>query len=70
MPLRQEEYFWEEEVVAQNPVKTKVKSKKNKLKRRIFLGVLIFSTSLAIVYRYAMVNRINTEVLTLKKELE
>ena len=32
MPLRQEEYFWEEEVVAQQPTKTKVKPKKKSKK--------------------------------------
>lgn len=72
MPLRQEEYYYDEEVVAQQTIKTnkKEKLKKNKLKRGIFFGILIFSASLAIVYRYAMVNKINMEVLTLKKELE
>lgn len=72
MPLRQEEYYYDEEVVAQKTIKEnkKEKLKKNKLKRGIFFGILIFSASLAIVYRYAMVNKINMEVLTLKKELE
>lgn len=70
MPLRQEEYYYEEEVVAQNLTKTRKKSNKNKLKRRVFFGVLAFTTALSIVYRYAMVNKLNTEVIELKQELE
>ena len=71
MPLRQEEYFWEEEVVAQQPVKTKVKpKKKTKLKTKVILGVVTFTLALTIVYRYAMVNRLNTEVISLKNDLE
>jgi cell division protein FtsL len=71
MPLRQEEYFWEEEVVAQQPTKTKEKpKKKSKLKTKVFLGVVTFTVALSIVYRYAMVNKINTEVIALKNDLE
>ena len=73
MPLRQEEYYYEEEVVAPKPTKPEKKAKvkaKNKFKRKVFLGVLIFSISLSIVYRYAMVNRINMEVISLKNDLE
>ena len=71
MPLRQEEYYYEEEVVAQQPTTTNVKSKKkNKLKRKVFLGIVTFTVALTIVYRYAAVNRLNTEVIALKNELE
>ena len=73
MPLRQEEYFWEEEVVAQQPTKTKIKSKpkqKTKLRTKVVLGVVTFTIALSIVYRYAMVNKINTEVIALKNDLE
>ena len=73
MPLRQEEYFWEEEVVAQQPAKTKTKAKpkqKTKLRTKVFLGVVTFTIALSIVYRYAMVNKINTEVIALKNDLE
>ena len=71
MPLRQEEYFWEEEVVAQQSTKLKQKpKKKSKLKTKVFLGVVTFSVALSIVYRYAMVNRLNTEVIALKNDLE
>jgi len=73
MPLRQEEYFWEEEVVAQQPTKTKVKVKtkqKTKLRTKVILGATIFTVALSIVYRYAMVNKLNTEVIALKNDLE
>jgi len=73
MPLRQEEYFWEEEVVAQQPTKTKTKVKtkqKTKLRTKVILGVTIFTVALSIVYRYAMVNKLNTEVISLKNDLE
>ena len=71
MPLRQEEYYYEEEVVAQNSskIKTKVKSKNN-FKRKVFLGVVTFAVALTIVYRYAAVNKLNTEVIKLKNEWE
>ena len=69
MPLRQEEYFWEEEVVTQNPLKTKPK-KKAKVKGKVLLGLITFSVALTIVYRYTAVNKLNTEVIGLKNELE
>jgi len=69
MPLRQEEYFWEEEVVTQKPLKTKPK-KKAKVKGKVLLGLVTFSVALAIVYRYTAVNKLNTEVIGLKNELE
>ena len=47
MPLRQEEYFWEEEVVAQQPTRVKTKTnKKNNFKRKVFFGVVTFSVAL------------------------
>ena len=73
MPLRQEEYFWEEEVVAQQPTKTKAKEKpkqKTKLRTKVFLGVVTFTIALSIVYRYAMVNKLNMQVIALKNDLE
>jgi len=71
MPLRQEEYFWEEEVVTQKPskVKPKVKTKKQ-IKSKVFLGVIAFGVALTIVYRFTAVNKLNTEVIALKNELE
>ena len=70
MPLRQEEYYYEEEIaVAQNPTQVKHK-KKSKAKSKVFLGVVAFSVALSIVYRYTMVNKLNTEVIALKKELD
>lgn len=71
MPLRQEEYFWEEEVVTQQPTKTKPKVKtKKKTKSKVFVGILSFGVALTIVYRFAAVNKLNTEVIALKNELE
>lgn len=77
-PLRQEEYYDYEEYIskpAEPPKKTEQKNKKNiaknqKVKRKVFLGIVSFGVALTIVYRYAMINNMNMENIKLKKELE
>lgn len=76
-PLRQEDYMYDDfinEPVAQSkkqeePKKQAVPKVKNKVKRKVFLGVLSFSIALTIVYRYAMLNNMSMENIKLKKEL-
>jgi len=76
-PLRQENYMYEEflnEPVAQpkkqeEQKKQVVPKKKNKVKKKVFLGVLSFAIALTIVYRYAMLNNMSMENIKLKKEL-
>lgn len=76
-PLRQEEYYEEyiSKPIAKPPVKTQVEKNKKvasrqKVKRKVFLGVSSFTIALTIVYRYAMINNMNMENIKLKKELE
>lgn len=77
-PLRQEEYFEYDEVISKpaklpkitEPNNKKSIAKKQKVKRKIVLGTIAFMTALTIVYRYAMINNMNMENITLKKELE
>lgn len=77
-PLRQEDYFYEEYdlvpkkspkvITNKEPKKEKVKVKK--AKNNVFLGFSIFAVALTIVLRYAMINNMNMENITLKKELD
>ncbi len=78
-PLRQEDdyYFEEYKAVPKQPVK-EVKKKapkaipkvKKKNKANVFLGISIFAVALTIMLRYAMINNMNMENISLKKELE
>ena len=76
-PLRKEDSIYEEflnEPVAQpkkqkEPKKQVVPKGKNKVKKKVLLGVLSFSIALTIVYRYAMLNNMSMENIKLKKEL-
>lgn len=74
-PLRQEDYFFEEYVnkPVEPPKKIEPEKKKvqktQKVKRKVFLGVVSFGVALTIVYRYAMINNMNMENIKLKKDL-
>lgn len=77
MPLRQEYYYEEDYMTPQRMPKNKGKEDpkaknkvKNKKKKKVAIGILSFAVALAIVYRYAMINNANMEVINLKKEYE
>jgi len=80
VPLRKEEYYYEEEY--QIPSYTKpqknndikynkktVKKVKNK-NGKVLLGVIVFSLALTMVYRFTIINNLNLEVIELKSDLE
>lgn len=78
-PLRQEDdYFFEEYSTLPKKVTPTLEVKKEQPKPRkarktnanVFLGFSIFAFALTIVCRYAMINNMNMENITLKKELE
>lgn len=78
-PLRQEDdYFFEDYNVLPKKVTPNVEVKKEQPKPRkakktfpnAVLGVSIFAFALVIVCRYAMINNMNMENISLKKELE
>ena len=77
-PLRQEEYYDYEEIISKPAKPPKIAEpdnkknivKKQKIKRKVFLGTSAFMVALTIVYRYAMINNMNMENIKLKKELE
>lgn len=80
MPLRKEEYYYEEEYQIPYQVKSQinneinykskiVKKEKNK-NGKIVLGVVMFVMALTIVYRFTRINKLNLEVIKLKSELE
>lgn len=76
-PLRQEDYMYDDfinEPIAQpkkeeNQERKVVPKKNNKVRRKVFFGVVSFSVALTIVYRYAMLNNMSMENIKLKKEL-
>ena len=78
MPLRQEEYYYEDykktvyekpqTIKQEEPVK--VKKPKKKSKNRLLLGVIIFALALTMVYRFTAINALNLEVIKLKSELD
>ncbi len=76
-PLRQEDYMYDDfinEPIAQpkkeeNQQKQVIPKKNKKIRRKVFLGVVSFSVALTIVYRYAMLNNMSMENISLKKEL-
>ncbi len=76
-PLRQEDYMYDDfinEPIAQPKKEEKqerkvVPKKNNKVRRKVFLGVVSFSVAFTIVYRYAMLNNMSMENIKLKKEL-
>lgn len=79
-PLRQEDdYFFEDynynvatkntPKIVENKEPKKAKVKVKKAKTNVFLGVSIFIVALTIVLRYAMINNMNMENISLKKEL-
>lgn len=76
-PLRQEDYMYDDfinEPIAQpkkeeNHERKVVPKKNNKVRRKVFFGVVSFSIALTIVYRYAMLNNMSMENIKLKKEL-
>jgi len=80
MPLRKEEYYYEEEYripsytkpQINNDIKYKPKqTKKVKNKNgKILFGVVIFTLALTMVYRFTLINNLNLEVIKLKSELE
>lgn len=76
-PLRQEDYIYDDfinEPIAQpkkeeNQQKQVIPKKNRKIRRKVFLGVVSFSVAFTIVYRYAMLNTMSMENISLKKEL-
>ena len=82
MPLRQEDYFYEEyerykekqipkkqEKQAEKVAAVTSKKVKNKRKRNALKGIAIFGVAIAIVYRYVAISNVNMEVIKLKNEL-
>ena len=80
VPLRQEEYYYEEyrktvypevkEDIEINLDKKIEKKVKKNTKSKIFIGVVLFALSLALVYRFTAINSLNLEVIKLKSELD
>ena len=80
MPLRKEEYYYDEEYEfhshKKNQINNDVQIKQKTIKKaknkngKILLGAIIFTLALTMVYRFTLINNLNMEVIKLKSELE